>query len=62
MRQAEEAPRLIGDVLEIDEATAFADHVEQVAVLRRGGIDYKWLAPLQVLDNRTLGACYITVQ
>lgn len=32
MRQAEEAPRLIGDVLEIDEATVFADHVEQVAM------------------------------
>jgi len=31
-------------------------------LLKRGGIDYKWLAPPQVLDNRTLGACYITVQ
>ena len=38
MRQAEEAPRLIGDVLEIDEATAFADHVEQVAMLARGRV------------------------
>lgn len=31
-------------------------------LLKRGGIDFKWLAPPQVLDNRTLGACYITVQ
>ncbi|RON03719.1 N-acyl-L-homoserine lactone synthetase [Pseudomonas brassicacearum] len=31
-------------------------------LLKRGGIDFKWLAPPQVLDNRALVACCITVQ
>ena len=33
MWQAEEQARLIGDILEFDQATGFADHVEQVAML-----------------------------
>ena len=37
-RQAEERARLIGDILEVDQAAAFADHVEQIAMLGRGGI------------------------
>ncbi|WP_085578710.1 MULTISPECIES: acyl-homoserine-lactone synthase [unclassified Pseudomonas] len=31
-------------------------------LLRRGGIDFKWLAPPRAVDNRILGACCITVQ
>ena len=37
-RQAQEAARLVGDVMEIEKAAALADHVEQVAVLARGGV------------------------
>ena len=37
-RQAQEAARLVGDVMEIEKPAAFADHVEQVAVLARGGV------------------------
>ena len=33
MRQAEEGTRLIGNVLEVDQAAAFLDHVEQIAML-----------------------------
>ena len=38
MRQAEERTRLIGDVLEVDQAAAFADDVEQIAMLAGGGV------------------------
>ena len=38
VRQAEEAARLIGDVLEVDQAAAFPDDVEQVAMLAGGGV------------------------
>ena len=38
VRQAEERTRLIGDVLEVDQAAAFADHVEQIAMLAGGGV------------------------
>ena len=34
----EEASCLVGDVLEVDEAAAFADDVEQVAMLAGGGV------------------------
>ena len=37
-RQAQEAPRLVGDVVEVEKAAAFADDVEQVAVLAGGGV------------------------
>ena len=37
-RQAEEAPRFVEDVGEIDEAAAFANDVEQIAMFARGGI------------------------
>ena len=37
-RQVEEAARLVRDVMEIGKAAALADHVEQVAVLARGGV------------------------
>ena len=33
-----EAPRLVGDVVEIEKAAAFADDVEQIAVLAGGGV------------------------
>ena len=36
-RQAEERTRLIGNVLEVDQAAAFADDVEQVAMFAGGG-------------------------
>ena len=38
MWQAEEQARLIGDILEFDQATGFADHVEQVAMLASGSV------------------------
>ena len=38
VRQAEERARLVGDVLEIGQAAAFADHVEQVAMLAGGRV------------------------
>jgi hypothetical protein len=38
MWQAEERTRLIGDVLEVDQAAAFADDVEQVAMFAGGGV------------------------
>src|SRR4029077_12528278 len=34
----EEAPRLVGDVLEVDQAAAFANDVEQVAMFARGRV------------------------
>ena len=37
-RQAEKAPGLVGDVAEVDEAAAFADEVEQIAMLAGGGV------------------------
>jgi hypothetical protein len=37
-RQAEEAPGLNGDVVEIDKAAARADDVEQIAMLAGGGV------------------------
>jgi hypothetical protein len=37
-RQAEEAPGLIGDVVEVGKAAAFADDVEEIAVLAGGGV------------------------
>ena len=36
--QAQEASRLVGDVVEIEKAAAFTDDVEQIAVLAGGGI------------------------
>jgi hypothetical protein len=36
--QAQEASGLIGNVLEVDQAAAFADDIEQVAMLSRGRI------------------------
>ncbi len=36
--QAQEAARLVGDVVEIEKAAALADDVEQIAVLARGGV------------------------
>ena len=38
-RQAEEAPRLVGNVPEFDEAATFADDVEQVAIFGRRLVD-----------------------
>ena len=38
MRQAEERTRLVGDVLEVDQAAAFANHIEQVAMFAGGGV------------------------
>ena len=37
-RKAQEAPCLLDDIAERGQPTALPDHVEQVAVLRRGGI------------------------
>ena len=37
-RQAEEDPGLVSDVLEVDEAAALADHVEEVSMLAGGGV------------------------
>ena len=36
--QAEEASRLVGDVVEVEKAAAFADDVEQIAMLAGGGV------------------------
>ena len=36
--QAQKTPRLVGDVAEIEEAAAFADHVEQIAMFAGGGV------------------------
>ena len=38
MRQAEEGAGLVGDVLEVDQAAALADDVEQIAMLAGGGV------------------------
>jgi len=38
MRQTEESPRLVGDVLEVDKTAALANDVEQVAVLAGGRV------------------------
>ena len=37
-RQAEEASRLIGDVVEVDQATTLADDVEKIAMFAGGGV------------------------
>ena len=37
-RQAQEASRLVGDVVEVDEAAALADDVEQIAMLAGRGV------------------------
>ena len=37
-RQPQKAPRLLGDIAEVDETAALADHVEQIAIFGRGGI------------------------
>ena len=37
-RQAEEASRLVGDVVEVEKAAALADDVEQIAMLAGGGV------------------------
>ena len=37
-RQAEEAAGLIGDIVEVDQAAAFADDVEQIAMLAGCGV------------------------
>jgi len=37
-RQGQEAARLVGDVVEIQKAAAFADDVEEIAVLAGGGV------------------------
>jgi len=38
MRQAQEAACFVGDVMEVDEATAFADDIEEVAMLAGCGV------------------------
>jgi len=39
MREREESARFLGHILEVDKATTFANHVEQIAMLaRRRGI------------------------
>ena len=38
MRQAQEAAGLVGDVVEVDEAAAFADDIEQVPMLAGRGV------------------------
>jgi hypothetical protein len=37
-RQAEEAPGLIGDIVEVGKTAAVADEVEEIAVLAGGGV------------------------
>src|SRR5271170_7035903 len=37
-RQTQKASGLIGDIAKVDETTALADHVEEIAVFGRGGI------------------------
>ena len=37
-RQAEEASCLIGDVVEVDQATTLADDVEEIAMFAGGGV------------------------
>jgi hypothetical protein len=37
-RQAQKAPRFLGDVAKVDEAAALADHVEEIAMFDRGRI------------------------
>ena len=37
-RQAQKASCLIGDIAEVDEAAALADHVEEIAIFGRGCI------------------------
>src|SRR5208283_4378239 len=37
-RQAQKAPRLLGDIAKVDETAALADHVEEIAMFGRGGI------------------------
>ena len=41
-RQAEERTRFVGDILEIGEATTFADDVEQISMLAAGGVELMW--------------------
>ena len=38
MRQAEERSCLVGHVLEVDQATAFADDVEEIPMIAGGGV------------------------
>ncbi|MBL3571581.1 hypothetical protein JMJ94_19145 [Rhodovulum visakhapatnamense] len=38
VRQTEKPPRLVGDILEVDQAAALADDIEQISVFGRGGI------------------------
>jgi hypothetical protein len=38
LRHAEEGPCLVRDVLEVDEAAAIPDHVEEIAMLAGRGI------------------------
>ena len=40
-RHAEEKPCLVGDILEVDEAAALADHVEEVAMFAGRGVTLK---------------------
>jgi hypothetical protein len=51
MRQAEEGSRLVGDVLEVDQAAAFPDDVEQVAMLASGGVSPFAGGPLRRLPE-----------
>ena len=37
-RQTEKASCLLGDIAKVDETAALADHVEEIAVLPRGGV------------------------
>jgi hypothetical protein len=37
-RQAEEASRFIGDLMEVGEATTLADDVEEIAMFAGGGV------------------------
>jgi len=38
MRQTEEGPCLVGDVLEVDKAAGFSDDVEKIAMFGGGGV------------------------
>ena len=38
MRQSEEAPGFIGDILEVHQAARLPNDVEQVAMFARGGV------------------------
>ena len=60
-RQAEEASCLIGDVMEVDEATTLADDVEEVAMFAGGGVSpfagraFAELVPLETNEQRAAG-------